>query len=62
MERGEGFTVTRCGRPVAKLVPYGADKTADRAWSAAYQRMITRLEEGVSLGGLRAARDELYGR
>lgn len=62
VERGEGFLITRRGRPIAKLVPHRADKTDDPEWAAAYQRMMTRLEEGASLGGLKIERDELYDR
>ena len=62
VERGEGFLITRRGRPVAKLVPHTADKTADPEWEAAYRRMMARLEKGASLGGLRIERDELYDR
>lgn len=62
VERGEGFLITRRGRPVAKLVPHAADKAADPEWAAAYERMIARLEEGASLGGLRIDRDELHDR
>ena len=29
VERGEGFLITRRGRPVAKLVPHTAGKAAD---------------------------------
>ena len=62
VEHGEGFVITRRGRPIAKLVPHSADKTDDPAWQAAYEKMVTRLEEGVNLGGLRADRDDLYDR
>ena len=61
VEHGEGFLITR-RRPIAKLVPHMADKTADPEWAAAYKRMMARLEEGASLGGLRVEREELYGR
>ena len=62
VERGEGVLITRRGRPIAKLVPHGADKTADPVWAAAYRRMMAKLEEGASLGGLKIGRDELYDR
>lgn len=62
VEQGEGFLITRRGRPIAKLVPHVADKAADPDWAAAHRRMMARLEEGASLGGLRVARDELYDR
>jgi prevent-host-death family protein len=62
VERGGGILITRRGRPIAKLVPHGTEKTADPEWAAAYRRMMTRLEEGASLGGLKIDRGELYDR
>ena len=62
VERGEGVLITRRGRPIAKLVPHGADKAADPEWAAAYRRMMAKLEEGASLGGLKIRREELYDR
>ena len=62
VERGEGVLITRRGRPVAKLIPHRTEKTADPEWAAAYRRMMSKLEEGASLGGLRIARDDLYDR
>lgn len=62
VERGEGFLITRRGRPVAKLVPHSADKASDPEWAAAHRRMMSRLEEGASLGGLTIDRGELYDR
>lgn len=62
VERGEGVLITRRGRPIAKLVPHRADKTADPEWVAAYRRMMAKLEEGASLGGLKIRREELYDR
>jgi len=62
VEQGEGFVITRRGRPIAKLVPHTADRTADPEWAAAHRRMMARLDEGASLGGLRVEREELYDR
>lgn len=62
VEHGEGFVITRRGRPVARLVPHTAEKSADPKWREAHRRMMARMEEGVSLGGLRIGRDELYDR
>ena len=59
---GKGFLITRRGQPVAKLVPHAADRSDDPDWAADYQRMMNRLEKGVSLGGLRIKREELYER
>ncbi len=62
VERGEGFMITRRGRPVARLLPHTADKMADPDWSAAYRRMMERLDEGASLGGLKVKREDIYDR
>lgn len=62
VERGEGFLITRRGRPVARLVPHTADKAADAVWTSAYQRMMARLDEGASLGGLKVKREDIYDR
>lgn len=62
VERGEGFVITRRGRPVANLVPHAGNKEADPKWAAAYRRMVARLEVGARLGGLRIVREDLYDR
>jgi antitoxin (DNA-binding transcriptional repressor) of toxin-antitoxin stability system len=62
VEDGEAFLITRRGRPIAKLVPHTADKANDPDWAEAYRRMMARLEEGASLGGLTVVREELYDR
>ena len=53
VERGEGFLITRRGRPVAKLVPPSTDKASDPEWAAAHRRMMIPLEGG----GARRAQD-----
>ena len=62
VERGESVVITRRGRPIARLVPHSADKTADPDWAEAYRAMMARMEEGASLGGLKVVREELYDR
>ena len=62
VERGEGVLITRRGRPIAKLVPHTADKSADSEWAAAFERMMAQLEQGASLGGLKIRREEIYDR
>ena len=42
-----GFPDYPTRRPIAKLVPHTADKTADPEWAAAYRRMVTRLDEAL---------------
>lgn len=62
VERGQRFLITRRGRPVAELVPYAADRARAPEWVAAYDRMVARLDEGVSLGGLKVDREEIHDR
>jgi prevent-host-death family protein len=62
VERGQRFVITRRGRPIAELVPYSPDRTKAPEWVAAYDRMMARLEEGVSLGGLEVDREEIHDR
>jgi antitoxin (DNA-binding transcriptional repressor) of toxin-antitoxin stability system len=59
VELGQGFLITRRSRPIAKLVPHTADKTADPEWAVVYRRMMALLEEGASVGGLKVERDKL---
>ncbi len=58
----ESFVVTRRGTPVARIVPYTEDRTADPEWQAAYEQMKQIQNRGYRLGGLRISRDELYDR
>ena len=62
VERGEELVIARRGVPIAMLVPHRGDRTVDPVWTAAYQRMMARLQEGASLGGLKIRRDDLYDR
>ena len=58
---GETVVITRRGAPVAQLVPYGRPP-ADETRIAAWNRLLTTLEEGVHLGGVSLDRDSLYDR
>ena len=63
VENGEGFVITRRGRPIARILPNDDVRAGDPRWVAAYERMKARLREGVSLGGLRIEdRDALHDR
>ena len=62
IERGEGFLITRRGRPIARLVPHAGQRMADSVWASAYRQMMERLEDGSRLGGLRVDREELFDR
>jgi len=48
VERGEEVTITRRGKPVARLVRH--DLTADRAKAAAAAARIRAMRKGVTLG------------
>ena len=48
-------------RPSRPATRSARDKTAPE-WAAAYRRMMARMEEGASLGGLRIERGGLYDR
>jgi prevent-host-death family protein len=62
VEEGATVTLTRRGKPVARLVPCDDDHRADPAWQTAYRQMETLLDEGAPLGGLKVDRDDLYDR
>ncbi len=50
------------GRPIDYLAAHGADRTKVPERVAAYDRMMARLEEGASLGGLKFNREEIHER
>ena len=63
VETGARFVITRRGHPVAHLVPAAVDRTADREWVAACERMEALLDEGLPLRGTRMEdRDEVHER
>lgn len=49
VEQGEEITITRRGKPVARLVPF--DAGVDRAKGLAAAKRIMALRQGVTLGG-----------
>jgi prevent-host-death family protein len=51
VERGEEITITRRGKPVARLVPPAA--AFDRATAIAAAARIRKRRKGVTLGDLR---------
>lgn len=58
---GEAVVITRRGKPVAQLTKY--DAAADVEGSdAAWERLMSILEPGLSLGGEKFDRDALYER
>ena len=59
--KGEAVVITRRGAPVAQLIKYGAGAAAE-ANSAAWDRLVSALETGFSLGGDTFDRDDLHER
>ena len=49
------------GRSIAEFTP-PADRTKASERAAVYDRMMARLDEGVSLGGVKIDRDEIHER
>ncbi|MFN3233657.1 MAG: type II toxin-antitoxin system Phd/YefM family antitoxin [Alphaproteobacteria bacterium] len=62
VEDGTPVTLTRHGKPVARLVPYSGDHRDDPEWRKSHREMTALLEAGAPLGGLRVSRDDLYDR
>ena len=63
VENGEGFLITRRGRPVAHIVPHEVDRMRDPAWVQARDELMALLEKGLPLGGARMEnRDEVHER
>ena len=58
---GEAVIITRRGEPVAQLTKYGAGAAAE-VNLAAWERLVSTLETGFSLGGGSFDRDELHER
>jgi prevent-host-death family protein len=62
VESGAEVTVTRRGRPIARIVPVERprERQLTPGQEAAHARSMARLQKGWDLGGGRFVRDELY--
>lgn len=60
VEAGEEITITRRGRPIARLVPIGRDRVLTPEQEAALARLQDAMEKGWPLNTGRFNRDELY--
>lgn len=58
---GETVVITRRGKPVAQLLPFGR-ASVDEGRGRALERLLSTLEEGLPLGGETFDRDALYDR
>lgn len=61
-ESGKTVTITRNGRPVARLEPIDLRPKSKRAREEAHRRLMDLLEKGYDLGGGPYSRDEMHER
>jgi prevent-host-death family protein len=61
-ESGKTVTITRNGKPVARLEPALARPTSGKAREKAIARMVELMEKGLDFGGRRFTRDEMHER
>jgi prevent-host-death family protein len=59
-ENGDSIVVTRRGRPVAVLAPYGRPISPER--ERAIERAVELMREGLPIGNRRFTRDEMHER
>lgn len=62
VENGKQFTVTRNGKPVARIVasPDAGRRVLTPEQEAAVERFMTRARKGLPLGIKKLDRDEIY--
>ncbi len=61
-ENGKTVTITRNGRPVARLEPVDLRPKSEEERKAAHKRLMELLDKGLPLGGRRYTRDEMHER
>jgi prevent-host-death family protein len=57
-ENGSSIVITRRGKPVAVLAPYGRQLSRKRA--QAIEHVVNLMREGLPLGSRRFTRDEMH--
>jgi prevent-host-death family protein len=60
VEAGEEFTITRNGKPVARLIPARRERVLTPEQEAALARALAIMREGWEIGAGPLNRDELY--
>ena len=60
VEKGDEVTITRHGRPVARLAPARPTRAAAVERRKAMAKMIDLMRQGIDLGGRRYSRDEMH--
>lgn len=58
-ENGKTVTITRNGRPVARLEPVALRPKSEEERRAAHKELMDLLEKGLDLGGKGFTRDEM---
>jgi prevent-host-death family protein len=61
-ENGKTITITRNGKPVARLEPVGKQWKSEAEREKSIARMMKLLEKGLDLGGGPYAREEMHKR
>ncbi|MEJ0041555.1 MAG: type II toxin-antitoxin system prevent-host-death family antitoxin [Rhizomicrobium sp.] len=61
-ENGKTVTITRNGKPVARLGPVARPPLAGKARKAAHARLMKLLNKGLDLRGKGFTRDEMHER
>jgi len=59
-ENGDSIVITRRGRPVAVLAPYGRPMSPER--ERAIERAVKLMREGLAIGDRHFTRDEMHER
>lgn len=61
-ESGTAVTITRNGKPVARLEPVAAKPVSEKGRKQSLKRLMKLLEKGYDLGGGPYSRDEMHER
>ena len=61
-EGGKTVTITRNGKPVARLEPVAAKAISEKGRKESLKRLMKLLERGYDLGGGPYSRDEMHER
>jgi prevent-host-death family protein len=62
VESGKEVTITRNGKPVARIMPAARAAKSDKARLKAVEDFLTSLKKGADLGGRKYTRDEMHER
>jgi prevent-host-death family protein len=61
-ENGKTITITRNGKPVARLEPVAVKPKSEKSCREAHERLMKTLSKGFHLGGKGFTRDEMHER